>query len=211
VTAAALFYLISSTLGLSAFFMLTELLGRGDELGADMLAVTRETYGEGDEDNLKEDTEIGVAIPATAALLGLCFIGCALVLAGLPPLSGFLAKFAMLTALFNSSKGDVVVPVVTWALLALLILSGLMTLIAMTRAGIRTFWTPEAWTVPRVRIIEMMPVAVLIAACAMLAVQAEPAMRYMQAAATSLHAPDDYIRSVLPVPVAQTLLGAGGS
>lgn len=210
VTAAALFYLISSTLGLSAFFMLTELLGRGDELGADMLAVTREAYGDDDEDNLKEDAEIGVAIPATAALLGLCFIGCALVLTGLPPLSGFLAKFAMLTALFNSSKGDVAVPVVTWALLALLILSGLMTLIAMTRAGIRTFWTPEAWTAPRVRIIEMMPVAVLIAACAMLTVQAEPAMRYMQAAATSLHAPEDYIRSVLTVPVAQSLLGAGG-
>ena len=211
VTGAALFYLISSTLGLSAFFMLTELIGRGEELGADMLAVTREAYGEGDDESLKEDSEIGVAIPATAALLGLCFIGCAVVLAGLPPLSGFLGKFAILTALFHSADPEAAIPVVTWALLALLILSGLMTLIAMTRAGVRTFWTPESWTVPRVRLIEMLPVAGLLAACAILTIQAEPAMRYMQAAAAALHAPEDYVRGVLTSSDTRIPVGGGGS
>ena len=33
------------------------------------------------------------------------FIGCALLLAGLPPLSGFLAKFAMLAPLLGSGDG----------------------------------------------------------------------------------------------------------
>jgi multicomponent K+:H+ antiporter subunit D len=211
VTGAALFYLVSSTLGLGALFMLIELVGRGHELGADMIAVTREAYGDDDEGTVAEDTEIGVAIPATAALLGLSFIACALVLAGLPPLSGFLAKFAILTALFNSSGAAGAVPVTTWALLALLILSGLVTLIAMMRAGIHTFWTPDAWTVPRVRAIEMTPVAVLLAACAILTIQAEPAMRYMQAAAAALHAPEDYVRSVLTAPAARTQRRAGGS
>ena len=44
-----------------------------------------------------------MAIPATMAILGLAFIGCALVIAGLPPLSGFIAKFALLTAALNPS------------------------------------------------------------------------------------------------------------
>ena len=49
VTGGALFYLISSTLGLGAFFLLIELVERGREPGADVLAVTREVYGEENE------------------------------------------------------------------------------------------------------------------------------------------------------------------
>ena len=47
VTGGALFYLVSSTLGISAFFLLIELVERGREPGADVLAVTREAYGDG--------------------------------------------------------------------------------------------------------------------------------------------------------------------
>ena len=63
-----------------------------------MLAVTREAYG---EDEGEVDETVGIAIPATMGMLGLAFIGCALVIAGLPPLSGFIAKFALLTAALN--------------------------------------------------------------------------------------------------------------
>ena len=87
VTGGALFYLVSSTLGLGAFFLLIELVERGREPGADVLAVTRELYGE--EGDLKESNDVGIAIPATMAILGLAFIGCALVISGLPPLSGY--------------------------------------------------------------------------------------------------------------------------
>ena len=155
VTGGALFYLVSSTLGLGAFFLLIELVERGREPGADVLAVTREVYGE--EDDLEGSSEVGIAIPATMAILGLAFIGCALVISGLPPLSGFIAKFALLTAALNPSTGAV--STASWVLLPVLILSGLAALIAMTRAGIRAFWASPDRAVPRVRLIEMAPVA----------------------------------------------------
>jgi multicomponent K+:H+ antiporter subunit D len=195
----ALFYLVSSTLAIAAFFMLVELVERGREPGADILAVTQEAYGDGDETALNDTDAIGVAIPASMAVLGICFMACALVLAGLPPLSGFIAKFAILTAMFDLSgqDGGGDVPTVTWGLLALLILSGLTTLIAMTRAGMRSFWTLER-TAPRVRFIEVIPVAVLLIACAVLTVRAEGAMRYMTGTAAALDATEDYVRAVLP-------------
>ncbi len=208
VTGSALFYLVSSTLAIGAFFMLIELIERGRDPVSDMLAVTREAYGEDDEDDMMESEEVGIAIPATMAILGVCFLGCALILSGLPPLSGFLAKFAVLSALFEAKPGAVA-PLVGWALLALLILSGLATLIAITRAGIRTLWTPLERSVPRVRLVEIVPVAVLLLACATLTVQAGPVMRYMQAAAGALHAPHDYVRSVLGAPGPAAAPGGG--
>jgi multicomponent K+:H+ antiporter subunit D len=193
VTGGALFYLVSSTLGLGAFFLLIELVERGREPGADMLAVTREFYGE--EDKLDEADERGIAIPAVMGILGLAFIGCALVIAGLPPLSGFIAKFALLTAALNPPTGGV--RLAAWILLPVLILSGLAALIAMTRAGIRVFWASPDRTVPRVLVIEIAPVAFLLALCAMQALQAGPVIRFMQATAQALHMPHDYVRAVL--------------
>jgi multicomponent K+:H+ antiporter subunit D len=128
-------------------------------------------------------------------VLGLTFIGCAVMISGLPPLSGFIAKFAVLTAALNPHAGAV--PVSGWILLVVLILSGLAALIAMTRAGIRAFWAAPDRTVPRVRVIEIAPVAVLLLLCAIQTIQAGPIMRFMQATAQSLHAPQDYIRGVL--------------
>ena len=195
VTSGALFYMVSSTLGLGAFFLLVELVERGREPGADVLAVTREAYG---EDDLDDEEEVGLAIPATMGMLGLAFIGCALVLAGLPPLSGFIAKFALLAAALNpAGSADHGVRTASWALLAILILSGLAAVIAMTRAGMRSFWASPDRAVPRVRIIEMAPVAILLILCALQTIQAGPVMRYMHAAAQSLHTPQNYVRDVL--------------
>ena len=193
VTGGALFYLVSSTLGLGAFFLLIELVERGREPGADVLAVTRELYGE--EDDPKASNDVGIAIPATMAILGMAFIGCALVLSGLPPLSGFIAKFALLTAALNPTTGAV--STASWVMLPVLILSGLAALVALTRAGIRAFWASADRAVPRVRLIEVAPVAALLLLCIIQTIQAGPIMRFMQATAQSLHTPHDYIGGVL--------------
>jgi multicomponent K+:H+ antiporter subunit D len=201
VTSGALYYMVSSTLAISAFFLLIELIERAQNPAANVLAVTMEAYGDDmDEDDVQE--EVGVTIPATLAVLGSCFAGCALLLAGLPPLSGFIGKFAILSALFNPEgpgQGGSVAGT-AWALVTVIILAGLSALIAMTRTGIRTFWAPIDETVPRVRLIEIAPVAFLLMLCLALTVQGGPAMRYMDATAQSLHSPAHYIRDVLAAP-----------
>jgi multicomponent K+:H+ antiporter subunit D len=193
-TGGALFYLVSSTLGLSAFFLLVELVERGHEPGADVLAVTREAYGE--EEPLEEAQDVGIAIPATLSILSLAFIATAVIIAGLPPLSGFIAKFALLTAVLQLPQGNAV-SIAAWSLLSLLILSGLAALIALTRAGIHAFWDPPGRDVPRVRLVEIAPIAALLLLCALQTVQAGPVMRFVQATAQSLHEPQQYIHGVL--------------
>jgi len=196
VTAGALFYMTSSVLAIGAFFLLIELAERGREVGADVLAVTREAFGTGEEAEDPEDIEeTGAAIPGSVAILGIAFLCCALLLAGLPPLSGFLAKFAMLSPLLD--RGEVAVPATTWLLLAAFILSGLATLIAMLRAGIDIFWASPAARPPRIRLVEIVPVGVLLLLCAALTVGAGSALAYMQATAEALHVPTAYLHGVL--------------
>jgi multicomponent K+:H+ antiporter subunit D len=190
-TGAALYYLVASTLALSAFFLLVELAERGRRPGADMLAVTAEAFGTETAAEDDEDANVGAVIPAANALLGLSFAACAIMLAGLPPLAGFLGKFAMLDALFAGNG----VPVTSWTMVALLIGSGFATVIGMGRAGVRRFWAAPG--TPRVRVVEMAPIVFLLMLCAALTVQAGASMRYMNAAAQALHTPTAYIGHVL--------------
>jgi multicomponent K+:H+ antiporter subunit D len=199
VTSGALFYMVSSTLTISAFFLLIELVERAQDPAAHVLAVTMEVYGD-DLDEEEVEAEVGVAIPATLVILGICFTACAVLLAGMPPLSGFVAKFAILTALLNPqglgvSEGTI--SIAAWCLVTLLIFSGLAAMIAMTRAGIRTFWAPIEGTVPRVLVMEFAPVAFLLVLCVGLTIQGGKVMAYMDATAQSLHDPQNYIADVM--------------
>ena len=188
-TGAALYYLVVSTLALSAFFLLVELVERGRPPGADVLAVTAEAFGAGDD----EEEDVGTAIPAATALLGLAFATCAIMLSGLPPLAGFVGKFVMLDALFASD----IAPAMSWTMLALLLMSGMATIIGMARAGVRRFWASPPAGIPRVRVVELAPIVLLLALCVGFTVQAGASMRYLGAAADALHAPEPYIDGVL--------------
>lgn len=194
VSSGALLYLVSSTLTISAFFMLIELVERGQDAGANVLAVTMEAYGEADDE--PENEEEGVTMPGTMAVLGICFAACGILLSGLPPLSGFVAKFAMLSAMMGTGSIGVPPTAAIWALVVLVILSGIAALISMTRVGIRTFWSSIEGTVPRVLVIEIVPVMFLLALTLALTVQAGPAMQYMDTTIRTLSKPSIYIDAV---------------
>jgi multicomponent K+:H+ antiporter subunit D len=155
--------------------------------------VTAEVFGADARDDAEDDVYVGAVIPAANALLGLSFAACALMLAGLPPLAGFLGKFAMLDALFARHP----VSVTSWTMLALLIGSGFATVIGIGRAGVRRFWASPDVRAPRVRVVELAPIILLLALCAALTVQAGASMRYLNEAARALHAPAGYITDVL--------------
>ncbi len=197
-TSAALFYLVSSTLTVAAFFLLVELVERGRIPADDVLAVTLELYGAEDEEDAEEEEEVGVAIPAIMAVLGVAFLACALLLSGLPPLSGFIAKFAILSSLLGQHwlAGGATVSLQGWILLVVILVSSLATIVAVTRAGIRTFWISTERELPHVRGIELGAVASLILLCVVLTVQAGPVMRFMQATANGLELGRPYIGAV---------------
>ena len=86
-------------------------------------------------------------------------------------------------------------------LLVSLLASGLLSTIALTRAGLRHFWAPHERAPPRLRLVECAPVAALLMICASLAVYADPALRYSREAAQGLVDPARYIDSVMSATV----------
>ena len=202
-TAPILFYIIVSALTTCLFFMVTGLTDR-----------TRQTNPPGSPDDNAEPTPVyvaygirkpsvhegdqdaGIAIPAVMAFIGMAFVSCVLLLTGLPPLPGFLAKFALLATALDAAPADQT-PAVVWLLCAAVLASGVAGLIALSRVGMRLFWSVAARTTPRLRLLEATPVAMLVALTIGLTVFAEPVNRYLDDAARSLHQPDAYVRAVL--------------
>lgn len=189
---AALFYLLGSTLAVGAFMLLIELVERSRNPVAAMLAVTIEAF----EFEETPEQPVGVGIPGAMAFLGLAFLTCALVIAGLPPLPGFIAKFSLLHALLGAGDADSVIAPISIALMLLLLLSGLAATIALIRNGVRTFWGSGAVSA-RLQITEVVPVTLLLFACLLLTFQAGPVMRYLHLTSEDLHNPSRYIDRVL--------------
>jgi multicomponent K+:H+ antiporter subunit D len=204
-TAPLMFYLLSSVLGTGAFFMLNGLTER-------MRLTPMRTRGRPDLEPLPDETyrgfetteppeprspdeEIGVAFPAAMAFLGLGFVCCVLVVAGLPPLSGFVAKFAMIHEVVATARGAPLSPQ-QWGLVLAVLVAGLAAVIGLSRVGLRLFWSVAGRTTPRLRVIEVGPVALLVLLSIALAAGAGPVMTYLESAAASLHRPEVYIRVV---------------
>ncbi|RPH44391.1 MAG: monovalent cation/H+ antiporter subunit D [Burkholderiales bacterium] len=199
VTAGALFYLASSTLAACALFLLVELLRRSRQRAVVPLAIRDDgglTFAPESERHasVKRDAVeaalVGRAIPSALAFLGVAFALVALVVTGLPPLSGFVGKVALLSALLEVRSAA------AWTLSALLLVSGLFATIALMRVGMRHFWSPSERPPPRLRIAETVPIGLLLGACVMLVVAGEPALRYLRGAAEALHEPTRYIDAV---------------
>ncbi|EKF72987.1 multisubunit Na+/H+ antiporter, MnhD subunit [Alcanivorax hongdengensis A-11-3] len=162
----ALYYLVHSTLICGALFLLADLVARGRGEAGDRFVA-------------------GPVIPAGGVLAGLYFMA-AIAVVGLPPLSGFIGKVALLKA----------VPVpLYWVLL---LLAGLCGLIGMSRAGSSMFWRTtgpgEGVRPGRQRLLALL---VLLAVVPALTLWAEPAMQAAGQVAGQLAQPQLYIQAVL--------------
>jgi len=204
----ALFYLVSSTLALSALFLLAELIERSRSANeipledeSELLPRPQESLQPPKGINLDDEQKavVGQLIPWTMAFLGLSFIACALLIIGMPPLSGFIGKLSLIAALLNplGLGNDAPISNAAWALLALLILTGLTSLIAFSRLGIQRFWTPDERPSPLLRKLECAPIFLLLGLSIILTFKAEPLLRYTQATADALHDPQQYVMAVL--------------
>lgn len=198
ILAAALFYMLSSTLATSALFLLIEPMSREEGEIAGLLALTADAYG---LDEREEDSqpEVGLAIPGTLTVLGLSFSACVIVLAGLPPLSGFVGKLGILQGLLLDGSDT---SVLAWAFVALLILSGFATLVGLVRIGIQTFWASEG-DPPRILALEIAPVIALIGLLVVLTVKADVTLGYMQDTVDAVLQPSIYAEGVLGAPRAE--------
>jgi len=194
VTTGALYYVVTATLAAGALFLLKDVIDQVLPAESQVLAVSLELYGD-EEEGLDEDQEISRTVPAASTLLTWCFAIAALVMAGLPPLPGFIAKFAMISQAFDIAGAP---GAATWWFAGSLIGSGLLVLIAMVRNGINIFWAslPEDGVL-HLRPLEIAPIVALLALCVVLSLAAGPAMGFFAETAAFIHSPHLYIDTVL--------------
>jgi multicomponent K+:H+ antiporter subunit D len=178
--AAALFYLVNSTLVAALLFLLIDRIGA--QRAGDLIAPAR--FG------------------AERSVLGAAFFFCAIAVAGMPPLAGFLGKALLLDAALATAYAPWV-----WGIV---LLSSFGVIVALARAGSTVFWQPA---LPDAAIPAAAPtpplqagaIGALLATLAAVAALAQPLAAYTQAAAGQLFERRAYIDAVLgasPVPPA---------
>lgn len=171
--AAAVYYLVHTTLAAALLFLVVDLVTRAR--GGGQIAAGRGFSRRG--------------------WLGACFMLAAIALAGLPPLPGFIGKLLILRAAWHA-------PGAGW-IWAVLLLTTLLALIALSRAGSAIFWKDDAAARPATRTSALsaavfVPAAALLAMLAGLSVLAGPALEFAGATASQLLSRQTYIDAVLP-------------
>jgi multicomponent Na+:H+ antiporter subunit D len=133
---------------------------------------------------------------ASAPALSIFFMVSAMALAGLPPLPGFVGKFALVKAGLDTGH---------YAIAAVALITGILTLFSMTKIWGETFWKPAQGAPASAptkefrrdtRLLQM-PIALLAGLSVLLGVGAGPALAVMTRAADQLLRPEGYIRAVL--------------
>jgi multicomponent Na+:H+ antiporter subunit D len=113
-------------------------------------------------------------------------------LAGIPPLSGFLAKLAVVAPMLDAGQ---------YLLAAIALGVSLLTMLSVARVWEACFWKPAppsgAGPLPRLDAAILAPIAFLVSLTLMFSVLAGPVSGMTMAAARQLLNPDGYIRAVL--------------
>ncbi|MDL0430827.1 monovalent cation/H+ antiporter subunit D [Marinobacter sp. TBZ242] len=176
--AASLFYLLHSTIMTAVFFLLADLIGRYRDDGYDRFSV--------------------ISPLSHRWVLGSVFLVAAISMASLPPFSGFVSKAWIL-------QSSTPLPDYLWLWGAILI-SGLLIIAALSRAGSGWFWRPEEHSAAKARAVaktqrldyaRTATVCVMIAISFSLALFAQPVMDYLEAAARLVYQPSGYVDAVL--------------
>lgn len=191
--AAALYYLIGSSLAMGAFMLLIELIDRIRTPGSSLLAVTMEAFGIEDAPG----EPVGVGIPAALAFLGVGFGACMMVIAGIPPLPGFVAKFALFHAMLQPTPLEPDIGVLTWILGGVVLVSGFAAIIAFMRVGVRTLWARGSVAPLHLLVSEAVPILFLLLLCAAQTLAAGPVLAYLDRTADTLAQPSRYVEQVM--------------
>ena len=175
--AAALYYIVHSTLAGAVLFLIADLVRTGRA-------------------NL--DLSEQPLIPGNALTAAMFFVG-AIAMAGLPPLSGFLGKLLLLDAAYES-------PLMVW-IWVIVLGSSLISILGFARAGSVLFWKshsipPEenAPVLPAPTPLSYVAVGGLIALLVAHTVFAGQVHGYTSKIAGQLFAPEPYITKVLDTP-----------
>ncbi|MGI9364407.1 MAG: monovalent cation/H+ antiporter subunit D [Rhizobiaceae bacterium] len=175
--AAALYYIVHSTLAAAALFLVVDLVRAG-------------------RDSLELKLEPPVSrTPLTAGL----FFVAAIAMTGLPPLSGFIGKLLILDAAYST-------PHVVWTW-AIVLSTSLVAIVGFSRAGSLIFWKSQSVEREGDEPERDLPVAMSYAAIGGIltllvahTVFAGPVYHYMAATSGQLFAPEPYIETVLETP-----------
>lgn len=160
---AALYYMVHSTLISAALFLL-----------AGLVVAQRDSAG-GD---LQQERVLRQPL-----VLGCMFFFASISVAGLPPFSGFLGKMLLLRAAEPGWQA--------WSLWPVILIGGLLTLVALSRAGTSLFWlghgadASPSKAEPADRISLLAALGLLLAS-PLLLIAAAPIMAYLEAAAAQL-------------------------
>jgi multicomponent K+:H+ antiporter subunit D len=166
----ALFYLVHTTLVTGALFLLADLIAHGRPRAA----------------LISSDDER----PAGSGPLAVLFFIAAIAVVGMPPLSGLIGKLLILDAARTT-------PGAPWIWTTVL-LSGLLILVSMTRAGSDLFWrggVSESCKAPALR--RLVPALLLLAASPALVIFGGPMSEFARATAAQARDPAGYIEAVL--------------
>jgi multicomponent K+:H+ antiporter subunit D len=169
---AAIYYLLHSTLVGAALFLLVDMIAASRGRAADRIVRGRMAH---------------------ARVLGALYLVAGMAAAGLPPLSGFIGKIAILDSVRSGPLGALV-----WGLI---LGTSLLLIVGYARAGSTLFWMPPPSPVGRVRArpLPVMPIAVVVAlltGTALLSVFGASVLNISAATVDELLTPSSYIRAV---------------
>jgi multicomponent K+:H+ antiporter subunit D len=175
--AAGLYYLIHTTLVTGGLFLLADHIGLRREQGT----------------RLKP----GARPPATGWIAAL-FLGAAIAIAGLPPLSGFVGKALILEAVLQAPADGAEALRPGWMLSwAVLLGASLLVVVGLSRAGIVLFWQGAQASDALAPGPSGMPAAsVLLAASPLLVVLAAPVAQFTEATASQLIDGKAYVSAI---------------